>query len=786
MKYTYFCLILVCWFLLNLCIAQASREAIDYYGNTVHYEVSTELSFSNNTEAVAVINNIMSFTGLKQNFKIKANPDVYIALATVEDNERTIFYDPTSIKELVADSGGSNWISITILAHEIAHHLNGHLLILETIGSGNRKKLELEADEFAGFILYKMEAKLEEAQLALQSLPDTDIPSNTHPNKAARLAAVAKGWYDAQTESSIGPRIESSITSTLTVNSQPSGALVYLDNESLGVTPLEDVEVAIGEHSLRLVKDGYNDEVETFSVKLGQDLRYNYTLSTILPAAPTTPTLTTGTLSISSTPNEAMVYIDDKYVGDTPLQNHILEEGKYSLTLKKAGYKDLNGDFRVGLGQNVERKFTLTIVSNMGKLTITSTPEGARVEINGQYVGQTPLNDYELDINNYDVELRLEGYEVYKRKLEISSATDNKAINVTLEALSTKGKVNLGSIPSGARVYVDERYVGMTPLENYFLEVGSYQLRINLEGYEDLTANLTVEKGKTTEATLKLIRVAGTQPISHNADWAPVKRDFNGTTMVLVPAGSFTMGSTESQIDTACNEIGCPRSFLEDEIPRSKQGFVKPFWIDKTEVTRGAYDSCVSAGVCTRTQSSRFSTTANQPITQVTWYQAATYCKWRGARLPTEVEWEYAARGPDGLIYPWGNTTFGNEANHCDSNCANSSWFKDVGLTYKHSNHNDGFAETAPVGSYPNGASWVGALDMSGNVWEWTSSLYRGYPYVVNDGRALTGNETSVSAKVTLRSGSFALPTFDFRTANRGGNDASSHSNYDGFRCASQ
>ena len=128
---------------------------------------------------------------------------------------------------------------------------------------------------------------------------------------------------------------------------------------------------------------------------------------------------------------------------------------------------------------------------------------------------------------------------------------------------------------------------------------------------------------------------------------------------------------------------------------------------------------------CTSTPDNQYSTEANQPINEVTWYQAAAYCKWRGVRLPTEREWEYAARGPDNLAYPWGNE-FDGDRLHYSQNSGN---------------------KTASVGNYPSGRSWVGALDMAGNVWEWTSSLYKDYPYVSDYGRNLTGYEGDISEK---------------------------------------
>ena len=280
------------------------------------------------------------------------------------------------------------------------------------------------------------------------------------------------------------------------------------------------------------------------------------------------------------------------------------------------------------------------------------------------------------------------------------------------------------------------------------------------------------------------------QLVSRNADWKPVKkRDPKGITMVLVPAGSFTMGSTEKQIDAAlklCNEVradgkSCQRQWFEDEAPTSIKSFSEPFWIDETEVTRRAYQKCVDAGACTTPPDSDYSTTANQPINRLTWYQAAAYCKWRGVKLPTEAQWEYAARGPDGLVYPWGNSMAGSEANHCDSNCPNSDLSKD--LTYKNTNNNDGFQREAPVGSYPHGASWVGALDMSGNVWEWTRSLYQSYSYNESSRNSLSGDEKDVRELIVFRGGSFDNISVILRATGRFRFDASVGDLNTGLRC---
>jgi formylglycine-generating enzyme required for sulfatase activity len=131
-------------------------------------------------------------------------------------------------------------------------------------------------------------------------------------------------------------------------------------------------------------------------------------------------------------------------------------------------------------------------------------------------------------------------------------------------------------------------------------------------------------------------------PVMKNSDWKPVERNFDGVTMVQVPAGCFMMGSNDGHIN---------------EKPVTPICFEAPFWLDKTEVTQAQFRRL--DGVAAKKP---FFTGDNRPVENVTWFEARDFCTKRGARLPTEAEWEYAARGPNGLEFPWGNSFDVNKA----------------------------------------------------------------------------------------------------------------------------
>jgi eukaryotic-like serine/threonine-protein kinase len=167
----------------------------------------------------------------------------------------------------------------------------------------------------------------------------------------------------------------------------------------------------------------------------------------------------------------------------------------------------------------------------------------------------------------------------------------------------------------------------------------------------------------------------------------------DGMVQVYVPAGDFLMGAVDSD-----------KYASSDEKPQHTV-YLDAFWIDKTEVTNILYQKCVKAGACINTSESH-NQGANYPVIRVNWNQASAYCKWVGRRLPSEAEWEKAARGTDGRLYPWGNT----------GDCLKAPFYG-CGPW-------EGPRGTDAVGSYPDGASPYGVLDMAGTVWEWVNDWY--------------------------------------------------------------
>lgn len=338
-------------------------------------------------------------------------------------------------------------------------------------------------------------------------------------------------------------------------------------------------------------------------------------------------------------------------------------------------------------------------------------------------------------------------------------------VNVTMKG--RPGSLAVSSTPSGAMVSVNGSYKGITPL-NLSLDPGSYLVEVSMSGYTATSRQATIEGGGSSTVNIPLSKIEPitpappiapvapitpprTTPVTPPPTAPPLPSGGKGGVMIYVSAGDFGMGYNEAMDP--------------DELPFHRV-YLDGYYIDKFEVTAGDYQTCLSEGGCPRPSGSgggcNFGNSAlsDNPMNCVDWEEARKFCQWAGKRLPTEAEWEKAARGTDNRLYPWGSQGPSCSTAIFDNGCGKKS--------------------TWPVGSKTNGASPFGVMDMAGNVFEWAADCYDSKYYM----RSPKQNpyNSSGSKYHTLRGGSYKSDDKGIRLTARVGDRPS----WDqvGFRCA--
>lgn len=357
---------------------------------------------------------------------------------------------------------------------------------------------------------------------------------------------------------------EGAPTGELIVGTQPEGAVVEVNGEVLGTTPLRNSDVQAGKLLLTLRKEGYETERRSVDLPVGQRAVKELNLRPVR-----------GLVLIRSNPPGAAVSIGEVYEGATPLALHDIPLGAHRARLVKSGYNDREIEFSVE--DRVPKALDVDLVSNSGTLVVHSDPSGATLFVDGRNEGLTPVSIERIEKGERDIALEMPGYLSYRRSVRIG-ADDTARVDAQLVPLP--GGLSVISVPTGARVYVNGEFKGEAPVNLTELEPGAYNLRVNLRGYADQSRTVQVHRGGDTVEEFDLERNSGTLQIVTRPAGVRVNVDgeYMGTTEA--PEDRTDVLSEPLQIDMLS------QGSHTLQLVREGYGFeTKRFFITKDEVT---------------------------------------------------------------------------------------------------------------------------------------------------------------------------------------------------------
>lgn len=294
---------------------------------------------------------------------------------------------------------------------------------------------------------------------------------------------------------------------TIYVESQPAGAEIYFNGDYRGLSPITISEVWPGTYTIMAEMNGYRTYSTTTSVSSG-------TRSTVY--CPLSPLNTAGSLYVISSPTDSNIYLDAVYKGKTPMTISNIAAGTHILEVDHSGYYDWKSTVDVPAGGTRTISTTLNPmpVSSVGWLYVSSSPGGASVSLDGNPVGQTPYSG-SLKLNNigagtHTVSLSLTGYAPYSAQASVSPSTVSEvsAILQPNAPVASTGGLSVSSTPAGAQVFLDNQFMGITPLTLNAVTTGTHLVSIRQDGYEEYSATTPVNAGATSTVSAALMPAA--------------------------------------------------------------------------------------------------------------------------------------------------------------------------------------------------------------------------------------------------------------------------------------
>ena len=449
----------------------------------------------------------------------------------------------------------------------------------------------------------------------------------------------------------------------INISSSPEqGAKAFVDGEYIGVTPIKTDKIKSGEHKVMVMKDMYKMTEKSFTVTDGQTT--NVTLN--MSANFVNVTITTD--------SQSDIYVDEEYKGKGQWTGR-LSDGAHIFEAKKTNHRASKKSLDLVMGET--KTITLDAPTPIyGEIDINTTPMGATIYIDGKNYGETPNYISDILIGEHELKLTKQGCAEVKKTIIIEEG-ETLSLN---EKLQTGKEISISTGQSGDKIYVDGNYVGVSPITSN-LSYGSHEIKAE-------------RNGKTVSKTINVAQNGGDSSVKLTFGNQTITVNGVSFKMIAVKGGTFQMGATSEQgSDANSDEKPVHNVTLSD------------YYIGETEVTQELWEAVMG------TNPSYHSGYPQRPVEQVSWNDCQEFIKklnqltGRNFRLPTEAEWEYAARGgKKSLDYKYSGSDI-------------------VGVIACY-NSNSGL-QTHDVKTKQ--ANELGIYDMSGNVWEWCQDWYGSY-----------------------------------------------------------
>ena len=535
-----------------------------------------------------------------------------------------------------------------------------------------------------------------------------------------QISAEARGYFPLERTVSVQSKRNQTFNFELVklpgrvgFSSDPVGATIFLDDKAIGVTPLS-AEIPAGQSTFRFSLDRHLDTDITATIE-GREIVQTIS-ATLRPAW--------AEVTIPTTPTSAKILIDGE-LSDfmTPGPAEILQ-GEHRVTVTLPGYESWTDLVYVKPQQHLTLN-PIQLNKALATVVVNSSPKGASVTLDDQYVGITPLETHISPDEPHSLRVSRVGHGVHEQTLVLASESA-KTLSIQLQPLT--GEVQIVTQPQDAEVWVDGQRKGSSDL-TLMLTALPHDIELRLDGHAGYRTTITPQPGFPQRLRVRLL----TLEEARFAKLKPLQKTKSGHEMVLMSPTSITMGASRREPGRRANEV------------LRKVDLDRLFYLSKHEVTNAQFIAFAPGHDSGEFQDQRLNK-INQPVTNVSWIEAVLYCNWLsrqeslepfysvefgkvvglnpqsvGYRLPLEAEWAWAARHLKDqaplLLFPWGEKL---PPPHRHGNYADLSSQHVVGRIIF--GYNDNHIVSAPVGSF--GANAKGIYDLGGNVAEWVHDYY--------------------------------------------------------------